>query len=257
MADHPSTLRVTKAGRERLVDPLDGGRSEAVGERLRHEGRQVLGAQGADGDVPERRLDVSHPDAVAGDGVGAGTVLALLRTQPLVEGLGDRLLRRGVEPGERPFGSRPRSARRGVEDAARLLTADEPLAAARIPLVALVPAPLADGGHVATLPDGHTADIRPGEPLVHAGLRGVLRRADSPAVADLSDSPPSRRTVGGQATPSPPVEAPPEPRELPLSAGASYGKGCRDLMEPEWDWSWSWTGFDFKGCREGWACRSL
>lgn len=57
-----------------------------------------------------------------------------------------------------------------------------------------------------------------------------------------------------QSQPLPlPVEVPPEPRSLPLSPGATYGKGRRDLMEPEWDANYSWETFDFKGCREGWG----
>jgi hypothetical protein len=147
MADHPTTLRVAQARRQYRVDALYRRRRASRRELVAGEGDEMLGPDVADARVAEVRPDVLSPRAVDGDRVGAGSRVGLLRREPEVDGLDDRLAGHAVVAGEGTLSSSPRASGWRVGHAPLDLAADQPAAGAGVPLLARVPAALADRGH--------------------------------------------------------------------------------------------------------------
>jgi hypothetical protein len=132
---------------QQAVDRPARRRGAARLEELPAEVRQVGRPYIADGEVPEARPHRHRPGLPGVQAAGACLRVTPFRGEPDFDGLGDRLLLGAREALERPEGPRAGAAGGRVDDAALALLADQPLAAARGPLVLRVPAPLRDRRH--------------------------------------------------------------------------------------------------------------
>jgi hypothetical protein len=132
---------------QQAVHAAGGRRGQALLEQRPAERRQMLGADIPDVHVPEGCADAGRPGLPGEQAADTGLRVTPFRREPDVDRLGDRLLLSAGEAREMPEGFGAGAAGGRVDDAPLALLADEPLAAARDPLVARMATAFRDGGH--------------------------------------------------------------------------------------------------------------